>query len=110
MALRLALMLGDGFTAALIFLLVSFVRFGNSGWTGIWTRLGLDIRLAAIGFGVTWVVVLWYQGLYRLRARWRLRTEAVDIVRATILVAGLTLSILFLFKRPKAIKKIFDNE
>jgi exopolysaccharide biosynthesis polyprenyl glycosylphosphotransferase len=106
MALRLALMLGDGITAALVFLLISFVRFGNSGWTGIWTRLGIDIRLAAIGFGIMWVVVLWYQGLYRLRARWRLRTEAADIVRATLVVAALTLSILFLFKQ-QDVSRIF---
>jgi exopolysaccharide biosynthesis polyprenyl glycosylphosphotransferase len=99
-------MLGDGITAALVFLLISFVRFGNSGWTGIWTRLGIDIRMAAIAFGVLWVVVLWYQGLYRLRARWRLRTEAVDIVRATILVAALTLSVLFLFKQ-QDVSRIF---
>jgi len=99
MALRLALMLGDGVTAALVFLLVSFVRFGNSGWTGIWSRLGIDIRLAAIGFGVLWVIVLWYFGLYRLRARWRLRSEAIDIARATLTVAALTLSILFVFKQ-----------
>jgi exopolysaccharide biosynthesis polyprenyl glycosylphosphotransferase len=106
MALRLALMLGDGITAALVFLLVSFVRFGNTGWTGIWTRLGIDIRLAAVGFGLIWVFVLWYQGLYRLRARWRLRTEAVDIARATLIVAALTLSILFLFKQ-EDVSRIF---
>jgi exopolysaccharide biosynthesis polyprenyl glycosylphosphotransferase len=106
MALRLALMLGDGLMAALVFLFVSFVRFGNTGWTGIWTRLGIDIRLAAIGFGVIWVVVLWYQGLYRLRARWRLRTEAMDIVGATLVVAALTLSILFLFKQ-EDVSRIF---
>jgi exopolysaccharide biosynthesis polyprenyl glycosylphosphotransferase len=106
MALRLALMLGDGITAALVFLLVSFVRFGNTGWTGIWTRLGIDIRLAAIGFGVIWVVVLWYHGLYRLRARWRLRTEAMDIARATVTVAALTLSILFVFKQ-EDVSRIF---
>jgi exopolysaccharide biosynthesis polyprenyl glycosylphosphotransferase len=99
MALRLALMLGDGITAAAVFLLISFVRFGNSGWTGIWSRLGIDIRMAAIGFGILWVVVLWYHGLYRLRARWRLRTEAMDIVRATLVVAAVTLSILFVFKQ-----------
>ena len=106
MALRLALMLGDGLMAALVFLFVSFVRFGNTGWTGIWTRLGIDIRLAAIGFGVIWVVVLWYQGRYRLRARWRLRTEAMDIVGATLVVAALTLSILFLFKQ-EDVSRIF---
>ena len=106
MALRLALMLGDGVTAALVFLLISFIRFGNDGWTGIWSRLGIDIRLAAIGFGLTWVLVLWYQGLYRLRARWRLRTEAVDIARATLLVAALTLSLLFVFKQ-EDVSRIF---
>ena len=99
MALRFALMIGDGVAAALVFLLISFIRFGNTGWTGIWSRLGIDIRLAAIGFGILWVIVLWYQGLYRLRARWRLRTEAMDIARATLLVAAITLSILFLFKQ-----------
>jgi exopolysaccharide biosynthesis polyprenyl glycosylphosphotransferase len=99
MALRVALMLGDGVTAALVFLLVSFLRFGNSGWTGIWTRLGIDIRWAAVAFGMGWVVVLWFQGLYRLRARWRLRTEAGDIVRSTILLAAVVLSILFVFKQ-----------
>jgi exopolysaccharide biosynthesis polyprenyl glycosylphosphotransferase len=97
MALRLALMLGDGLTAASVFLLISFIRFGTTE-TGIWTRLGIDIRLAAIAFGIIWVVVLWYHGLYRLRARWRLRSEAVDIARSTLLVAALTLSILFIFK------------
>jgi exopolysaccharide biosynthesis polyprenyl glycosylphosphotransferase len=106
MALRLALMLGDGITAALVFLLVSFLRFGNTGWTGIWARIGIDIRLAAIGFGVIWVVVLWYQGLYRLRARWRLRTEAMDIARASLIVAALTLSILFVFKQ-EDVSRIF---
>ena len=99
MALRLALMLGDGVTAALVFLFVSFVRFGNSGWTGIWTRIGIDIRWAAVAFGIGWVMVLWYHGLYRLRARWQLRTEAKDMVRSTVLVAALSLAILFIFKQ-----------
>jgi exopolysaccharide biosynthesis polyprenyl glycosylphosphotransferase len=99
MALRVALMLGDGVTAALVFLLISFVRFGNSGWTGIWTRIGIDIRWAAVAFGVAWVAVLWYHGLYRLRARWQLRTEAKDIARSTIMVAALSLAILFIFKQ-----------
>jgi exopolysaccharide biosynthesis polyprenyl glycosylphosphotransferase len=99
MALRIALMLGDGVTALLVFLLVSFVRHGNSGWTGIWARNGIDIRLAAVVFGIGWVVVLWYFGLYRLRARWRVRSEAADIARATVLTAAITLSALFVFKQ-----------
>lgn len=99
MALRLALMLGDGVTAGLVFLLISFVRFGDGAFTGIWSRIGIDVRLAALAFGIGWVAVLWYHGLYRLRARWRLRTEAQDIARSIILVAALTLSILFVFKQ-----------
>lgn len=99
MTLRLALMVGDGVTAVLVFLLVSFIRFGNSGWTGIWTRIGIDIRMAALAFGIAWVVALWYFGLYRLRARWQLRTEAKDIARSTVLVAAFSLAILFIFKQ-----------
>jgi len=106
MTLRVALMVGDGLTAALVFLLISFVRFGNTGWTGIWSRIGIDIRLAAIAFGIGWVGVLWYHGLYRLRARWRLRTEARDILRSTLLMAALTLSILFVFKQ-QDVSRIF---
>jgi exopolysaccharide biosynthesis polyprenyl glycosylphosphotransferase len=99
MTLRLTLMVGDGVTAVLVFLLVSFIRFGNSGWTGIWTRIGIDIRMAAIAFGIGWVVSMWFFGLYRLRARWQLRTEAKDIARSTVLVATVSLSLLFVFKQ-----------
>jgi exopolysaccharide biosynthesis polyprenyl glycosylphosphotransferase len=99
MALRVALMVGDGVTAALVFLLMSLVRFGKGPFARIWSDLGIDIRLAAVAFGVVWVAVLWYHGLYRLRARWRLRTEAQDILRSTVLVAALTLSALFVFKQ-----------
>jgi exopolysaccharide biosynthesis polyprenyl glycosylphosphotransferase len=99
MTLRIALMVGDGVTAVAVFLLVSIIRFGNTGWTGIWQRIGIDIRMAAIAFGIGWVVALWFFGLYRLRARWQLRTEAKDIGRATVLVAAVSLSLLFLFKQ-----------
>jgi exopolysaccharide biosynthesis polyprenyl glycosylphosphotransferase len=99
MALRLGLMVGDGLTAVLLFLLVSRVRFGDGEWMEIWQRLGIDIRFAAILFGYACVASLWYRGLYRLRARWRLQSEAVDILRATLPVAALTLSALFVFKQ-----------
>ena len=98
MPLRLGLMLVDGMSATVVFLLVSFARFGDGDWLRIWQQLGIDIRLAAGLFGVAWVVALWYHGLYRLRARLRLRTEARDILRATILVAALALSALFVLK------------
>ncbi len=98
MALRLGLMAADGASATLVFLVVSRVRFGDGQWLGIWQGFGIDIRLAAVLFGIVWVVALWYRGLYRLRARWRLETEALDILRATILVAAFALSALFVLK------------
>ena len=96
MPLRVALMLGDGVTAAAVFLLISFVRFGDGAWMTFWSRTGIDIRVAAILFGVGWVLALWYHGLYRLRVRWQLRTEAKDIVRSTIAVSAITLALLFI--------------
>ena len=99
MTLRLALMLGDGISAAFVFLVLSYIRFGTEAWMEFWTRTGIDIRLAAIIFGIGWAVTLWYHGLYRLRVRWQLRTEAKDIARSTILYAAVTLAALFVIHR-----------
>lgn len=99
MALRVALMLGDGLSAVLVFLAVSFLRFRDGDPTALWRELGIDIRLAAVLFAITWVVTLWSMGLYRLSVRWRLWTEARDIARTTLLVLALTLSTLFIFKQ-----------
>ena len=97
MTLRLGLMAGDGITAAIVFLLISVVRFGDGAWITFWRRTGIDIRVAAVVFGVGWVIALWYHGLYRLRVRWQLRTEAKDIARSTVLVGAITLALLFIF-------------
>lgn len=98
MALRLGLMLVDAVSAVLVFLFVSFLRFGDGISADLWTQIGIDIRLAAALFAVLWVTSLWYLGLYALRARWRLRTEAQDIAKATLLVGALTFSTLFVLK------------
>jgi exopolysaccharide biosynthesis polyprenyl glycosylphosphotransferase len=95
--LRLGLMVADACSAAMVFLLVSIARFGDGQWMQIWQGLGLDIRLVAALFGIVWVVALWYRGMYHLRTRWRLVSEALEILRATILVAALSLSALFIF-------------
>ena len=99
MALRVALMLGDGATAVVVFLGASFLRFRDGDPTTLWQSIGIDIRLAALLFAGTWITVLWFSGLYRLSARWRLWTEARDIARATLFVLALTLSTLFLLKQ-----------
>jgi exopolysaccharide biosynthesis polyprenyl glycosylphosphotransferase len=97
--LKLALMAADGVSATVVFVAVSLVRFGDSDVTQLWSLIGIDLRIAALLFGVGWVGALWYLGLYRMRARWRLLTEAQDILKATLIVAIVTLSILFLFNQ-----------
>jgi exopolysaccharide biosynthesis polyprenyl glycosylphosphotransferase len=99
MVLRVALMAGDAATAVFVFLGASFLRFRDGNSSELWQSLGIDIRLAALLFALTWVAVLWSMGLYRLSVRWRLWSEARDIARATLIVVALTLSTLFLLKQ-----------
>ena len=99
MALRVGLMVGDGVSAGLVFLGVSILRFRDGDPIALWRELGIDIRLAALLFALTWVAVLWSNGLYRLSVRWRLWTEVWDIARATLVVVAITLATLFLFKQ-----------
>ncbi len=47
-----------------------------------------------------WVIALAMNGLYRPRARWSILREAMDVLRATIVLALVTLSVLFVFKMP----------
>ncbi|MGH2463249.1 MAG: hypothetical protein ACRDFZ_06455, partial [Candidatus Limnocylindria bacterium] len=95
MTLRLILMLADGVTAFLVFMAVSVLRFQDGDPTAVWS-VGVDIPIAATVFAFIWVGVLWSMGLYRLRVRWSLVTEARDILRATVVVVAVTLSMLFL--------------
>jgi len=99
MALRVALMIGDGVSAYLVFLGVSILRFRDGDPTVLWREAGLDIRLAALLFAITWIAALWLMGMYRLSVRWRLWTEARDIARTTFLVLAITLSTLFILKQ-----------
>jgi exopolysaccharide biosynthesis polyprenyl glycosylphosphotransferase len=99
MALRVALMIGDGVVAFLVFMGVSIFRFGVGDPSYLWLVIGIDHRAAAVLYAVTWVVVLWATGLYRIEVRWRLWTEMRDLLRATILMVAITLSALFLLKQ-----------
>jgi exopolysaccharide biosynthesis polyprenyl glycosylphosphotransferase len=106
MALRLGLMAADGVIATAVFLAVSVVRFGDGEWLEIWRRLGMDIRVVAVLFGLAWVAALWVNGLYHLRTRWQFRSEVMDVLRANLLVSALTLAFLFLFKQD-AVSRLF---
>ena len=99
MALRIALMIGDGLSAYLVFLGVSILRFRDGDPTVLWREAGVDIRLAALLFAITWIATLWLMGMYRLTVRWRVWTEARDIARTTFLVLAVTLSTLFILKQ-----------
>jgi exopolysaccharide biosynthesis polyprenyl glycosylphosphotransferase len=96
MTLRLLMGLADGVMAYVVFLAVSAVRFQEGDPRAVWS-VGVHVPVAAALFALTWVGVLWSMGLYRLTARWSLRTEARDIARATVLAVALTLSTLFVF-------------
>ena len=105
-ALRLVLMVADGIAAALVLLLVSLVRFGDGEVADIWRGYGIDIRVGAAVFALAWVSALWYEGLYRPWARWNPWTEVRGILRATLLVAIVTLAGLFLTKQ-ESVSRLF---
>jgi len=98
-ALRLGLLVADATSAALLFAVLSWIRFGD-GWQDTWRRVGVDPFILTAIWAITWVSALWVMDLYRLRARWSLRREGRDILQAAMLIAVATFSALFLFKLP----------
>jgi exopolysaccharide biosynthesis polyprenyl glycosylphosphotransferase len=98
-ALRLGLLAADTLSAIALFVAMSLVRFGET-WPEVWRRVGVDpIVLAGIWAGV-WVTSLWLMDLYRVRARWSIRSEARAVLQASMLIAVASFSALFLFKLP----------
>ncbi|HYH94165.1 MAG TPA: sugar transferase [Candidatus Saccharimonadales bacterium] len=98
-AFRLALAGADAISAVGLFVLISVLRFADE-WQGVWRSAGIDPFAAAAIYAAAWVTVLWALGLYRLRARWRLRTEILDVARAGVLLGLVTFSVLFVAKLP----------
>jgi exopolysaccharide biosynthesis polyprenyl glycosylphosphotransferase len=99
-ALRLALMAADGLSAVFVFIAVSVFRFGADEWQTTWRAVGVEGPILALAYGAAWVAIVWFSGLYRLRARWAARTEVVDVFRAVIALAVATFVVLFWFKLP----------
>ena len=96
---RALLMTADALLAVVLLVGLSLWRFGPD-WA-IWWRLIVPIPegLLVIYAG-GWVIALALNGLYRPRARWSVFREATDVLRASLLLALVTLSVLFLFKLP----------
>lgn len=75
------------------------VQFG-AAWASAWRSAGFDPVAIALAYAGVWVGALWLHDLYRLRARWSIRSEFRDVIRADLLIAVATFSALFLFKLP----------
>jgi exopolysaccharide biosynthesis polyprenyl glycosylphosphotransferase len=96
---RTMLMLADGGLAFVLLIGLSLLRFGDQ-WLDVWKPLLAQPALVAIAYAVTWVGVLWLHGLYRPRARWSIRSEALAIARASLTVGLITGTVLFAFRLP----------
>jgi len=97
--LRGLLMLTDGILAAVVLVGLSVLRFGDD-WARWWRQIISDPVALLVVFSAGWVLALALNGLYRPRARWSMRSEAVDLLRATGLMAIATFAVLFWFKLP----------
>lgn len=97
---RALLMAFDAGLTAAVLVLASVWRFGADHWADIWRDVIPIPELFLAAYALTWVVALTINGLYRPRARWSIWREAVDVMRATLTMAVVTFSVLFLFKLP----------
>ena len=97
--LRALMMLTDGLLAAATLIVTSLLRFGSQ-WHVHWDPIVPDPVAFTALYAVLWVTVLAFAGLYRPRARWSIRTEAGDLLKATLVMAAVILAILFWFRLP----------
>jgi exopolysaccharide biosynthesis polyprenyl glycosylphosphotransferase len=96
---RTLLMLADAGLAFALLVALSIARFGEN-WLTVWRPLLEQPAIVAVGYASAWVVILWLHGLYRPRARWSIRSEALAILRATLILGLITGTVLFAFRLP----------
>lgn len=96
---RALLMATDALIAGGLLVALSAWRFGPD-WAVWWRLIVPQPEVFAVVYSVTWVAALTSVGLYRPRARWSLWSEAKDVLRATIVMVLVTLSVLFVFNWP----------
>jgi exopolysaccharide biosynthesis polyprenyl glycosylphosphotransferase len=95
-----ALLIGaDALVAVGLLVGLSAWRFGDD-WAVWWREIVPVPEVFLALYALTWVTVLTVNGLYRPRARWSLRSEAWSVLRATVVMTLITLSVLFLFHLP----------
>jgi exopolysaccharide biosynthesis polyprenyl glycosylphosphotransferase len=96
---RTLLMLADAGLAFALLVVLSLLRFGDA-WLTVWRPLLEQPAMVAGGYALAWVAILWLHGLYRPRARWSIRSEALSIARATVVLGLITGTVLFAFRLP----------
>ena len=94
----MALLAADAMVAALVFLVVRYVRFGETDWVTLWAALGVDERIGVVLYATAWVTLLWFLGLYAFRVRWTISSELMDILVATIMLGFTIMTFLYLVK------------
>jgi exopolysaccharide biosynthesis polyprenyl glycosylphosphotransferase len=96
---RTALMLLDAAIAAVLLVVLSWLRFGDD-WSVYWRYITPEPAALPVVLGLGWVAILTSFGLYRPRARLSIRSEAVDVTKATGVLVAITLSLFFVFRLP----------
>jgi exopolysaccharide biosynthesis polyprenyl glycosylphosphotransferase len=92
-------MLADAGLAFALLIVLSIARFGPD-WLSVWRPLLEQPALFGVGYGAAWVGILWLHGLYRPRARWSIRSEAIAIARAAVVLGLISSTVLFAFRLP----------
>jgi exopolysaccharide biosynthesis polyprenyl glycosylphosphotransferase len=99
-SLQALLVAADALLAAGLLVVLSYLRFGAADWAIYWRQAVREPLVFVALYAVGWVAVLWFHGLYRPRARWSIGAEVGDILRATVVMAFASFSVLFIFKLP----------
>jgi exopolysaccharide biosynthesis polyprenyl glycosylphosphotransferase len=97
---RALLMAADALLAVMLLITLSYWRFG-ADWANWWRQIVPIPEGLLLIYPLGWVLALALNGLYRPRARWSIRRESLDVLRATIAYSLVTLSLLFVFRWPE---------
>ena len=78
---RALLMAADALLAIVLLVGLSYWRFGDD-WAIWWRQIVPTPEALLVVYSGGWVIALAMNGLYRPRARWSIRRETVDVLRA----------------------------
>ena len=106
LAFRVLLAVADAATAIALLFLAITLRFGADSVTPQLDFTFSDPWVVVAAYAALWPVVLWTQGLYRHRARWTVRREVGDVLRAALIFAAIIIGLLFAVKNTGASRAV----